>query len=180
MTGEPTPLGRYDEAAERSAAVVIGRYSTSFGAAARLLDPASRRRIRSIYALVRVADEVVDGTAREAGLDDRELLDVLDRLTEKPERPYTVVLGGSKVSDKLGVISHLLPRVDRLLVGGGMLFTFLAAQGHRVGASLLESDQASRSGREVQTSTDNPPAGLGSKTRIFDDAWQEGEWLILA
>lgn len=85
MTGEPTPLGRYDEAAERSAAVVIGRYSTSFGAAARLLDPASRRRIRSIYALVRVADEVVDGTAREAGLDDRELLDVLDRLESETE-----------------------------------------------------------------------------------------------
>lgn len=68
-------------------------------------------------------------------------LDVLDRLTENPERPYTVVLGGSKVSDKLGVISHLLPRVDRLLIGGGMLFTFLAAQGHKVGASLLEDDQ---------------------------------------
>ncbi|WP_203138290.1 phosphoglycerate kinase [Microbacterium sp. JZ31] len=68
-------------------------------------------------------------------------LDVLDRLTENPERPYTVVLGGSKVSDKLGVIDHLLPRVDRLLIGGGMLFTFLAAQGHKVGASLLEQDQ---------------------------------------
>ncbi|WP_214466857.1 phosphoglycerate kinase [Microbacterium flavescens] len=68
-------------------------------------------------------------------------LDVLDRLTENPERPYTVVLGGSKVSDKLGVISHLLPRVDRLLIGGGMLFTFLAAQGHKVGSSLLEADQ---------------------------------------
>jgi phosphoglycerate kinase len=68
-------------------------------------------------------------------------LDVLDRLTEKPDAPYTVVLGGSKVSDKLGVIAHLLPRVNSLLVGGGMLFTFLAAQGHKVGASLLESDQ---------------------------------------
>lgn len=68
-------------------------------------------------------------------------LDVLDRLTENPERPYTVVLGGSKVSDKLGVISHLLPRVDRILVGGGMLFTFLAAEGHKVGSSLLEADQ---------------------------------------
>ncbi len=68
-------------------------------------------------------------------------LDVLDRLTESPERPYTVVLGGSKVSDKLGVIDHLLPRVDRLLIGGGMLFTFLAARGHAVGASLLEADQ---------------------------------------
>jgi len=68
-------------------------------------------------------------------------LDVLDRLTERPEKPYTVVLGGSKVSDKLGVIGHLLPRVDTLLIGGGMMFTFLAAQGHRVGASLLEKDQ---------------------------------------
>ncbi|MFC9919073.1 phosphoglycerate kinase [Agromyces binzhouensis] len=68
-------------------------------------------------------------------------LDVLDRLTENPERPYVVVLGGSKVSDKLGVIEHLLPRVDALLIGGGMLFTFLAAQGHKVGSSLLEADQ---------------------------------------
>jgi phosphoglycerate kinase len=68
-------------------------------------------------------------------------LDVLDRLTESPERPYAVVLGGSKVSDKLGVIGHLLPRVDTLLIGGGMLFTFLAAQGHKVGSSLLEQDQ---------------------------------------
>jgi len=68
-------------------------------------------------------------------------LDVLDRLTENPERPYAVVLGGSKVSDKLGVIEHLLPRVDTLLIGGGMLFTFLAAQGHKVGSSLLEGDQ---------------------------------------
>ena len=68
-------------------------------------------------------------------------LAVLDKLTATPSRPYTVVLGGSKVSDKLGVIAHLLPRVDSLLVGGGMVFTFLAAQGHSVGASLLETDQ---------------------------------------
>ncbi len=68
-------------------------------------------------------------------------LDVLDRLTENPERPYAVVLGGSKVSDKLGVIGHLLPRVDSLLIGGGMLFTFLAALGYKVGSSLLEVDQ---------------------------------------
>ena len=68
-------------------------------------------------------------------------LGVLDRLTEKPEAPYTVILGGSKVSDKLGVIGHLLPRVHSLLIGGGMLFTFLAARGHKVGASLLEIDQ---------------------------------------
>jgi phosphoglycerate kinase len=68
-------------------------------------------------------------------------LGVLRRLTDEPERPYTVVLGGSKVSDKLGVIGHLLPRVNTLLIGGGMLFTFLAAQSCKVGASLLEEDQ---------------------------------------
>jgi len=68
-------------------------------------------------------------------------VDVLDRLTESPDRPYAVVLGGSKVSDKLGVIEHLLPRADKILVGGGMLFTFLAALGHKVGKSLLEQDQ---------------------------------------
>jgi len=68
-------------------------------------------------------------------------LEVLEALTESPTTPYAVVLGGSKVSDKLGVIDHLLPRVDSLLIGGGMMFTFLAAQGHPVGASLLEADQ---------------------------------------
>jgi phosphoglycerate kinase len=68
-------------------------------------------------------------------------LEVLTRLTSDPERPYVVVLGGSKVSDKLAVIEALLPKVDRLLVGGGMCFTFLAAQGHGVGGSLLEADQ---------------------------------------
>ncbi len=68
-------------------------------------------------------------------------LDILTRLTTDPERPYVVVLGGSKVSDKLAVIEALLPKVHRLLVGGGMCFTFLAAQGHGVGGSLLEADQ---------------------------------------
>ncbi|GAA2181733.1 phosphoglycerate kinase [Leucobacter tardus] len=68
-------------------------------------------------------------------------LAVLRRLTDAPERPFSVVLGGSKVSDKLGVISHLIERVDTLVIGGGMLFTFLAAQGHDVASSLLESDQ---------------------------------------
>ena len=68
-------------------------------------------------------------------------VEVLRRLTEDPVRPYVVVLGGSKVSDKLAVIDALLPKVDSLLVGGGMCFTFLAAQGHSVGDSLLEADQ---------------------------------------
>ncbi|MFI6332688.1 phosphoglycerate kinase [Micromonospora chersina] len=67
-------------------------------------------------------------------------VEVLGRLTGDPERPYVVVLGGSKVSDKLAVIEALLPKVDRLLIGGGMCFTFLKAQGHEVGTSLLEED----------------------------------------
>ena len=68
-------------------------------------------------------------------------VEVLRRLTGDPDRPYAVVLGGSKVSDKLGVIDNLLGVADRLLIGGGMVFTFLAAQGHGVGRSLLEADQ---------------------------------------
>jgi phosphoglycerate kinase len=68
-------------------------------------------------------------------------VEVLRRLTTSPARPYVVVLGGSKVSDKLSVIDALLPKVDALLVGGGMCFTFLAAQGYGVGKSLLETDQ---------------------------------------
>jgi phosphoglycerate kinase len=67
--------------------------------------------------------------------------EVLRRLVGDPERPYVVILGGSKVSDKLGVLSNLLPTVDTLLVGGAMCFTFLAAQGYDVGGSKLESDQ---------------------------------------
>lgn len=92
------------------------------------------RKQASVYELAKLLPSA-------AGLLIAAELEVLDRLTETPERPYTVVLGGSKVSDKLGVIGHLLPRVDSLLIGGGMLFTFLAAQGHAVGSSLLEADQ---------------------------------------
>ena len=92
------------------------------------------RKQASVYELAQILPSA-------AGLLIATELGVLDRLTENPERPYTVVLGGSKVSDKLGVISHLLPRVDRLLIGGGMLFTFLKAQGYAVGSSLLEEDQ---------------------------------------
>ena len=67
--------------------------------------------------------------------------DVFSKVLSNPERPYVVVLGGSKVSDKLKVIDNLLANVDRLLIGGGMCFTFLAAKGHAVGSSLLETDQ---------------------------------------
>ncbi len=68
-------------------------------------------------------------------------VEVLRRLTENPERPYVVVLGGAKVSDKLAVIANLVRTADTLVVGGGMVFTFLAAQGYEVGTSLLEEDQ---------------------------------------
>ncbi|GAA0723251.1 phosphoglycerate kinase [Dactylosporangium roseum] len=70
----------------------------------------------------------------------RRELEVLSKLTGDPDRPYVVVLGGSKVSDKLAVIEALLPKVDKLLIGGGMCFTFLKAQGHEVGKSLLQDE----------------------------------------
>jgi phosphoglycerate kinase len=81
-------------------------------------------------------------------------LATLRRLTEAPKRPYAVVLGGSKVSDKLAVIEALLPKVDTLLVGGGMCFTFLAALGHPVGASLLEQDMIDVCARLLKSSGD--------------------------
>jgi len=68
-------------------------------------------------------------------------VEALSRAVNEPARPYVVVLGGSKVSDKLGVIANLLGKADRLLIGGGMVFTFLAAKGYGVGNSLLEEDQ---------------------------------------
>lgn len=71
----------------------------------------------------------------------RSEVDVLRTLTGEPQRPYVVVLGGSKVSDKLGVIQALLPKVDRLLITGGMAYTFLAAQGYEVGQSLVQQEQ---------------------------------------
>ena len=92
------------------------------------------RKQASVYDIVRELPSAV-GELVEAEVD------VLKRLTESPERPYTVVLGGSKVSDKLGVIDNLLDKADNLLIGGGMVFTFLKAQGHEVGKSLLEEDQ---------------------------------------
>jgi phosphoglycerate kinase len=67
-------------------------------------------------------------------------VDVLRRLTENPAHPYGVVLGGAKVSDKIGVITNLIEKVDVLAIGGGMVFTFLAAQGHQIGTSLFEAD----------------------------------------
>ncbi|GAB4079716.1 phosphoglycerate kinase [Modestobacter muralis] len=99
-------------------------------------------------------------------------LDVLTRLTESPERPYVVVLGGSKVSDKLGVIEALLPRVDKLLIGGGMTYTFLAAQGLEVGKSLLEADQVDTCRRLLAEAGDRIvlPVDLVSATEFSAEA----------
>ncbi|HEX3707962.1 MAG TPA: phosphoglycerate kinase [Mycobacteriales bacterium] len=95
---------------------------------------AVHRKHASVYDVAKLLPHAAgDLVARE--------MEVLAQLTDRPRRPYVVVLGGSKVSDKLAVIEHLIPTVDRLLVGGGMCFTFLAAQGHQVGQSLLELDQ---------------------------------------
>jgi phosphoglycerate kinase len=92
------------------------------------------RKQASVYDVARLLPHATGGLVQtEVG--------VLRRLTKDPERPYAVVLGGAKVSDKLGVIGNLLGTADRLLIGGGMVFTFLAAQGHEVGKSLLEADQ---------------------------------------
>ncbi|MFJ8044352.1 phosphoglycerate kinase [Kitasatospora sp. NPDC096147] len=95
---------------------------------------AVHRKHASVYDLpARLPHAVGDLIATEVG--------VLKRLTDEVERPYVVVLGGSKVSDKVGVIDNLLGKADRILIGGGMAYTFLAAQGHEVGISLLQKDQ---------------------------------------
>ncbi len=85
--------------------------------------------------------ELAQALPSAAGLLIEREVQVLRELTSSDEKPYTVVLGGSKVSDKLGVIGSLLPKVDNLIIGGGMLFTFLAAKGYQVASSLLEQDQ---------------------------------------
>ena len=95
---------------------------------------------------------------------------VLQRLTQDPQRPYAVVLGGSKVSDKLKVIEALLPKVDTLLVGGGMCFTFLAAQGHDVGSSLLEGDQLDACRAFLETGKVVLPVDVLAADRFAADA----------
>ena len=115
------------------------------------------RKQASVYDVAQRLPHAMGGLVRAE-------IDVLRRLTEAPERPYVVVLGGSKVSDKLGVIDNLLGKADRLLIGGGMVFTFLKAQGLEVGKSLLEEDQldtvrgylerAEESGVEIVLPTD--------------------------
>ncbi|MFY0406509.1 phosphoglycerate kinase [Solicola sp. PLA-1-18] len=112
--------------AEQLAALADAFVSDGFGVV--------HRKQASVYDVATLLPAAVGGLVQTE-------LEVLRRLTDDPERPYVVVLGGSKVSDKLGVIDNLLGKADALLIGGGMVFTFLAAQGHEVGKSLLEQDQ---------------------------------------
>ncbi len=112
--------------AEQLAALADGYVSDGFGVV--------HRKQASVYDVAQLLPHAAGGLVLAE-------VEVLKRLTENPERPYAVVLGGSKVSDKLGVIDNLLGTANRLLIGGGMVFTFLKAQGHEVGQSLLEEDQ---------------------------------------
>lgn len=97
-------------------------------------------------------------------------VEVLKRLSINPARPYVVVLGGSKVSDKIAVIEALLPTVDRLLVGGGMCFTFLAAQGHEVGTSLLQSEMLEQCRTLLQSGKIVLPVDVVAATAFSADA----------
>ncbi|MCW2600044.1 MAG: Phosphoglycerate kinase [Frankiales bacterium] len=97
-------------------------------------------------------------------------VDVLRRLEVEPERPYVVVLGGSKVSDKIQVIAALLPKVDKLLVGGGMCFTFLKAQGHDVGSSLLEDEMLEQSRTLLESGKIVLPVDVVAATAFSADA----------
>jgi phosphoglycerate kinase len=105
------------------------------------------RRQASVYDVATLLPSAVGGLVQTE-------VDVLRRLTSSPDRPYAVVLGGAKVSDKLGVIANLLGTADRLLIGGGMVFTFLRAQGHEVGTSLLEEDQVDTVRRHLEEARD--------------------------
>jgi phosphoglycerate kinase len=115
-----------EELAEQLAALADAFVSDGFGVV--------HRKQASVY-------DVAKKLPAAAGLLVQKEVESLSRATTDPARPYAVVLGGSKVSDKLGVIENLLGKADRLLIGGGMVFTFLAAKGHGVGSSLLEEDQ---------------------------------------
>ncbi len=118
---------RQELAAELAALVPGGAFvSDGFGVV--------HRKQASVYEIARTLPAYAGGLVLAE-------VDVLKKLTEDLARPYVVVLGGAKVSDKLGVIANLLTKVDRLLIGGGMAYTFLKAQGHEVGNSLLQEDQ---------------------------------------
>lgn len=105
------------------------------------------RRQASVY-------DVAELLPSAAGLLVENEIEALSKVTEDPARPYVVILGGAKVSDKLGVIGNLLDKADTLLIGGGMSYTFLAARGYEVGTSLLEADQIDTVNRYIQEAAD--------------------------
>jgi phosphoglycerate kinase len=143
--------------AERLAGFAEAYVDDAFGAV--------HRRHASVYDVPALLPHVAGGlVVRE--------VEVLRRLTEHPDRPYVVVLGGAKVSDKLAVIENLLPHVDRLLIGGGMCFTLLAAAGHGVGDSLLESDQVETCRKLLATAGDKIvlPVDIVVAREISEDA----------
>jgi phosphoglycerate kinase len=106
------------------------------------------RKQASVYDVAQRLPHAMGGLVRAE-------IEVLRKLTEEPEHPFVVVLGGSKVSDKLAVIDNLLGKADKLLIGGGMVFTFLAARGYEVGKSLLEEDQVDTCKEYLQRSADS-------------------------
>jgi phosphoglycerate kinase len=155
-SGETSKDAREREAfAGRLAALGDAYVNDAFGA------------VHRAHASVQEITELLPSAAGDLVLQE---LDVLSQLTEEPARPYVVVLGGSKVSDKLAVIDSLLPTVDSLLVGGGMCFTFLAAQGHEVGRSLLEPDQVEACRGFLQTGKVTLPVDVVVAQRVAPDA----------
>jgi phosphoglycerate kinase len=133
---EPGEEKNDPELADRLAALAEVYVDDAFGAAHR----AHASVVGVAERLPAYAGELLAGEVKE-----------LSRLLEDPERPFVAVLGGSKVSDKLAVLDNLLGRVDSLVVGGGMCFTFLAAQGQEIGDSLFEADQVEAVRRLLET-----------------------------
>ena len=126
------------------------------------------RKQASVYDVAQLLPHAMGGLVQAE-------VDVLRRLTVEPERPYVVVLGGSKVSDKLGVIDNLLEKADKLLIGGGMVFTFLKAQGHEVGKSLLEEDQLATCRSYLQRAADSGVQILLPGDIVVDTAFPSGD-----
>jgi phosphoglycerate kinase len=146
---EPGEEKNDPELADRLAALAEVYVDDAFGAAHR----AHASVVGVAERLPAYAGELLAGEVKE-----------LSRLLEDPERPFVAVLGGSKVSDKLAVLDNLLGRVDSLVVGGGMCFTFLAAQGHEIGDSLFEPDQVEAVRRLLETA-----AGQGKPVLLPTD-----------
>ena len=129
------------------------------------------RKQASVYDIARRLPHAVGGLVLAE-------VEVLRRLTADVQRPYAVVLGGAKVSDKLGVIENLIGTADRLMIGGGMVFTFLKAQGHEVGRSLLEADQVETVRGHLRTARERGveivlPTDIVAATEVSADATHE-------